>query len=289
MSAQLAARLLLLSLLTATHAHAGCSCSRRAVMQGAAAAAAGGLWYPGKASAMVGGGLVSQGELDGLGLVGLATAAGGVCTGTRIGDGLVLTARHCTCSRAGPLEHAAFSGDLFAKNAVVRPIEDVITDEDGDLAIIRFKGHAPSSHKSATLQLSGLEVADGDVAPLMVYGYGRALADGPGASGDSMGVLRKLPNRLLGPVYGQPMTLTTSPASSTEGQCFGDSGGPAFLARPIRPGVAEIRAQVGVLSQVGAGDGWCGGALDRYVNLAAHVEWIDDAVASLGGSRLLRV
>ena len=78
-------------------------------------------------------------------------------------------------------------------------------------------------------------------------------------------------------------------ASSTEGQCFGDSGGPAFLARPIRPGVAEIRAQVGVLSQVGAGDGWCGGALDRYVNLAAHVEWIDDAVASLGGSRLLRV
>ena len=144
MSALAARSLLLLSLLTATHAHAGCSCSRRAVMQGAAAAAAGGLWYPGKASAMVGGGLVSQGELDGLGLVGLATAAGGVCTGTRIGDGLVLTARHCTCSRAGPLEHAAFSGNLFAKNAVVRPIEDVITDEDGDLAIIRFKGHAPS-------------------------------------------------------------------------------------------------------------------------------------------------
>ena len=207
---------------------------------------------------------------------------------SRIGDGLVLTARHCTCSRAGPLEHAAFSGDLYAVDAVLRPIEDVVTDEAGDLAIVRFGGRAPSAHKSATLQLSGLTIASGDVAPLMVYGYGR-LADGPHANSDSMGILRKLPNRLIGPVYGQPKTLTTSPLSATAGQCFGDSGGPAFLARPIAPGVAAVSAQVGVLSQVGAGDGWCGGALDRYVNLAAHVEWIDDAVASLGGSRLARV
>ena len=29
--------------------------------------------------------------------------------------------------------------------------------------------------------------------------------------------------------------------------------------------------------------------LDRYVNLAAHVEWIDDAVVPLGSARLARV
>ena len=42
----------------------------------------------------------------------------GMCTGTLIGDGLILTARHCATNPAGlPLEHAIFSNDLFAADA----------------------------------------------------------------------------------------------------------------------------------------------------------------------------
>ena len=75
--------------------------------------------------------------------------------------------------------------------------------------------------------------------------------------------------------------------------CQGDSGGPLFLPTcpeapsPLRDARGEPLprglAQIGVLSFGGAGTE-CRGGADEFVNLADYGEWIDDAVARLGGA-----
>ena len=71
-----------------------CGYSRRAFV---ASGAAGLLLPAAPASAIIGGTAVTQAEQNLLGLVGLVVDNVGVCSGTRISDGLVLTARHCVC------------------------------------------------------------------------------------------------------------------------------------------------------------------------------------------------
>ena len=93
-----------------------------------------------------------------------------------------------------------------------------------------------------------------------------------------MGQLRRLDSRLFGPVIGSDGgILTTRPMTAFEGQCFGDSGGPAFVL-----GASGGFSQVGVLSQVSAANNWCGGGIERYVDVAAHAEWLEDAIATIG-------
>jgi hypothetical protein len=87
---------------------------------------------------------VSQGEMDSRGLVGLVAAADeswaasespvSVCTGTKIADGFILTARHCVHTREGDLRHVSFATDLFtpagmrAAGAPMRSLREFCSD-----------------------------------------------------------------------------------------------------------------------------------------------------------------
>ena len=278
--------------------------SRRALLQTTAAVAAGAL-PPAASNAIVGGIGVSQAEMDARGLVGLVDEAGptanGVCTGTRIGDNLILTARHCIEPQQdhAPLQQISFSTDAFSADAVVRPIIDgrFAADPDADLAILRFSGSTPAAHRpvrllSARDPLFALEERRGEERSVTVYGFGK---DGQGAA-RNIGRLRKLQGNINGPFDEDgPSILGGWPSSQDEGQCFGDSGGPAFLT--LRAGGT---AQVGVLSGISAGSASgasgatasgasgaaaasCAGGVEWYVNLAKYDGWIRKAVASLGG------
>lgn len=234
---------------------------------------------------------MSQGEMDSRGLVGLVAAADeswaasespvSVCTGTKIADGFILTARHCVHTREGDLRHVSFATDLFTPAAVMsmRPVLDVTINDESDLAVVRYGGpRSPAAHRSASLvssldELAACSLLKDGATPVTVFGFG-AQGDGPWSERE-MGKLRTTQQRVISPSYSvrEPL-LTTRPLSAFEGVCFGDSGGPAFL---------PSGAQLGVLSQIAAGSGWCGGSLETYVNLAAQRAWIDDAVRSLGG------
>ena len=286
--------LLLLASLTAS-AHNCEACTRRALLRAAGAAAAAPLL---PASAIVGGTSVGQAEMDARGIVGLLSdpEGGCVCSGSRIGDGLILTARHCAQQQL-ELRQVMFSTDLFSPGAVMRPIVDVALAEHSDMAILRYAGLAPAAHQPVSLAASlgspQQQLVDDEWSLLTAYGYGRR-ADGPQATGADMGRLRRLDSRVMGAtaLIDNPPVLTTRPLSADEGQCFGDSGGPAFFrdARP-RAGGGGF-AQIGVFSEAAASGSiaWCGGGIDRFVNVALpeHSQWIDEAVASLGGQRLAR-
>ena len=243
---------------------------------------------------MIGGKECSQAELDRLGIVGLITSSMNVCTGTRIGDGLILTAKHCACGN-GQLRNVIFSTDFFSENIVKRPVVDmaVSTEELGsDIALVRYAGAAPATHATAQLNVSPLDPVVDDAAQLLVYGFGKGV-DGDSSSrddGDGTGKLRRLDNRLVGLAAGE-QTLTARPVRSWEGQCFGDSGGPAFILpgpSPRRSGRGAL-SQVGILSQglISPSGGFCADGVEKYVDVASHADWIEEAASSLGGPRVL--
>ena len=281
------------------------------MLRGVGAALAGGaaLGNPHAASALIGGAYVSQAEMAARGLVGLTVGdpsmlkqRSGMCTGTLIGDGLILTARHCATNPAGlPLEHAVFSNDLFAADAVRRPVEKIIVGDhpECDLAIIRHGGATPAAHAPVTLVTSlnaAYSAADDDdelakeVARL--YGFGVQSDSFDGFGELRPGRLKALRASINGPIEGSsPLVTVEEPANG--GECYGDSGGPLFLPTcpdapsPLRDARGEPLprglAQIGVLSFGGAGTE-CRGGADEFVNLADYGEWIDDAVARLGGA-----
>ena len=254
------------------------------------------------ALAVVGGRDVSQAELNRLGIVGLFSSDESVCTGTRIGDGLILTAKHCACGSNGDLRNVIFNTDFFnADGLIKRPVVDVATTTDelgSDLALVRYAGATPADHGVANLNLAPLDPDADDAAQLFVYGFGRQVdgsalaAAAAGDDGDGTGKLRRIENRILGLREGEA-TLTARPVRTWEGQCFGDSGGPAFLMRSGSQG--GVLSQVGVLSHGlidRSAGGYCadGGQVEKYVDIAAHAEWIEEAAAAFalgGGPRVL--
>jgi len=257
------------------------------------------------ARAIVGGQPVAEDEMAARGVVGVVVdqadpGRSGFCTATLIDDGLVLTARHCVNNPIGELTDVVFAKDLFAKDAVKRPIVEIRTSDgeyEGrapakDLAMIRFSGGTPEGFRPVTLITSlrsQYSVVDG-TSPASGYGFGMQ-SDGGSSDG---GYLKKFAESIVAPVEPEMPVVTAEPNKpGSEGLCFGDSGGPVFLPTcleskrklMLRDAVGEAGAtglaQIGVLSFGSIGD--CTGSTAEYVNLADYGKWICETARAMGG------
>jgi hypothetical protein len=201
----------------------------------------------------------------------MLTSPTGFCSGTVVGERLVLTAAHCAEGARLAVLRFGPNRQPVVNEVVERVLHPNYRRADWaarrtaiDLAIVKTAQPIGLGTRRATISQASVPQA-GDA--LRLYGFG-PLAEGDGASA---GVLRFAPLT----VTGRPGTFQvrlTGPAGAL-GACTGDSGGPVFDG---------AQAVAGVVSwSTGAGSSRCG-ALTGTVPVAPHRGWIMDTIRRLG-------
>lgn len=225
---------------------------------------------------------------------------GGLCTGSLIGDNLVLTAGHCA-NVAHPEKMIIFFGTNF--NAVVaqikkgdhssiRPVVKVMRHEKyvvgdssaddnahtkNDISLIRFQGAIATGFQKASLATSAQSnmLQQGSTVMLAGYGLSEFKQDpntGEALSSKGAGTLRQVGNIKILSILptGEEITFDQS---TGRGACHGDSGGPAYVI----DAKTNTNYVVGVTSR-GGGD--CN-VTAVYTGVLGYSQWIQSHSAQL--------
>lgn len=158
------------------------------------------------------------------------------CTGTIIGEDLVLTAGHCL-GAPGYAELTVYfridrdgAGPAIPVRAQVRP-DDYNTRDHfnpwNDVALLRLSQKVPSGYQPVPLLEDPSQLADG--APVLLAGYGISVPVSSNPSNEGEGRLRKVRQKIVQAHYNPTEMLVDIHG---HGPCFGDSGGPAYFETP---------------------------------------------------------
>ncbi len=224
---------------------------------------------------------------------------GGLCTGSLIGEGLVLSAGHCV-NVAHPQKMIIFFGTDF--NAIISQVRNgdksnirrvvkvlrhekyAINDSDtadsnaqtkNDISLIRFEGPIVDGFKKANLAKSEQSAMLKQGSEVMLAGYGLSEFKqdpntGEALSSKGSGTLRQVGNIKVLSVLPTGEELTFD-QSGGHGACHGDSGGPAYIVD------ANTNYLVGVTSR-GGGD--CN-ITAIYTGVLGYSQWIQSRSAQL--------
>lgn len=225
---------------------------------------------------IIGGNVVTPGLKTAQHVVGLVVPRFGSCTGTLIDKNIVITAAHCIPSDPRSM-YVVFSTSLKNANssnaapvigAVVSPLwgKSNGAKNTGDIAIIKFKGQAPTGYVPVNVLKNSYYLAPS--AFTLLAGFG--LDDGAAQTG--AGVLRETFTVLTNPRYSQ--TEAVLDQTIGRGTCNGDSGGPAFL---LLNGAYYIW---GITSR---GDAQCR-KTGIYTVVVPYQQFIDNAIRQLQAS-----
>lgn len=161
------------------------------------------------------------------------TAAKNVaCTGSLIGNNLVLTAAHCL-QRDPTKILVIFSTNLqtanmeMARSVVGAMIHNswlskrALAKDTGDIALVKYQGTTPAGYKAATILPSAAALRD--YSTIIIAGYG--MTDATKRTGS--GALRQAATTIANNKFSSSEIMVEQ--RTGRGACHGDSGGPAFL------------------------------------------------------------
>jgi len=212
------------------------------------------------------------------------------CTGTLIGDDLILTAAHCVTQLSERIEtgdaasatlKVVFGADPFGAPAA--RLHDVVgirrhenytarNENRNDLAVVRFRGPRPPGAQTVSLATRA------DLQTTMkavVAGYGRTNGQKDDAAGKA-GRLHAAPVPAVIVDAAKPEFISFQEGS---GACFGDSGGPLLVkdagGKPVLIGV------VAVAPEASKAEDHCTASVISYTNVSVYAAWIDAAAKAL--------
>lgn len=168
-----------------------------------------------------------------VGLYGVKGEGGFICTGTLVATNIILTAAHCVeTEKMLVIFSHDIEGTLVAKDlGRVRPVvaktvhpkwNGGVNDKDnGDIALIKFKGSAPLGFVPAALLSSSIFLKPGVFTQQAGFGL-----DNPEMDSGS-GKLRTAMVRIHSNTHSATEIIVDQ--RDGRGVCSGDSGGPAFM------------------------------------------------------------
>lgn len=213
-----------------------------------------------------------------------------VCTGTLIGEDLILTAGHCAISSAKSLRVSFGTSSSEGEGKVMHKVVKLKRHEDykksrierNDVALLKFKGARPKNSVIASLPDGSEALTYGST--FLAVGYGRSNGkmnrfDLP----DGIGTLRQVPRQIEFLRFSDKEFVADQ--LDGKGVCFGDSGGPALVFRadssPVIIGIASgiFRASADTDDSDLDFDSCTQKGL--YMNVLQLNSWIVNAIAEL--------
>ncbi len=210
---------------------------------------------------------------------------GSTCTGTLIGQNVVLTAAHCAMISAQDTK--IFFEVINGVPKYVRQVNAVIVNEkynraeaDGniqlskeraDIALLRFDGDLPAGYLPVSLPQRTDQWVSGQ--DFLAMGFGRT-----GIKQSAPGQLRDKNLRARMILANQNEFMVDQRASG--GVCPGDSGGPAMVSRLGKLMVIGVASAITYPEGTNENDELC--QFDAlYTNVAFYREWLDQKIQSL--------
>lgn len=203
------------------------------------------------------------------------TASKSLCTGSLLGNNLVLTAAHCLGQDPRKAVIIFALNIAKANQTMARPVVGAIahslfaqargrrTADVGDIALIKYQGTTPVGYRPATL-LPNVSVLRNGI-PTVIAGYG--MSDGITKRGS--GTLRHTVTTIANTRFATSEVQVEQ--RQGRGACHGDSGGPAFV---VANGIYYLW---GITSR-GSQDpkDQCNG-LSIHTNILFYAKWVQDS------------
>lgn len=160
------------------------------------------------------------------------TVAKGICTGSLLGNNIVLTAAHCIGRQPQNMLIIFTQNSKTATKDLARAVTGAVTNklwaisnkagkDHGDIALIKYSGATPAGYTAATLLPNPAYLKNGSMILLAGFGISN------GTTKQGAGVLRQVMTLISNAQFSQ--TEIQVEQRSGRGACHGDSGGPAFI------------------------------------------------------------
>jgi secreted trypsin-like serine protease len=237
---------------------------------------------------IIGGALVEEHETENkISVMLLDDYEGSVCTGTLVGDGVILTAAHCVLRRennqyierkiliqfgVNPLESDENYADKVNVQEIYTHPEYMISHgKKSDLALIFFRGAIPFDARIASIASEKFELNDG--FEFTAIGYGRT--NGVLSEVDNeIGALRRV--QLSGQLDKTEKNIFLADISHGSGVCSGDSGGSAIVYKFSIPTVVGVAVATTIKNSVEENEQEISYCQDKavYINIKNYAQWI---------------
>lgn len=160
------------------------------------------------------------------------TAAKAICTGSLLGNNIVLTAAHCIGKQPQSILVLFTQNIKTATKENARQIAGAITHplwatsnkkgkDHGDIAVIKYSGPTPQGYTPANILTNPAYLNSGSLVLLAGYGISN------GITKQGSGVLRQVMTLIANSRFSSSEVQIEQ--RSGRGACHGDSGGPAYI------------------------------------------------------------